>query len=476
MVDWKLIAWEAKYYLWYRKLILVPVFIALPVLAWLHIHRAVVSPQPQPLIAYVYPRIKGGGDILINSTINPQYFGYEAPWTAVLEAKPREKWVFAYWIINHSKVMDNPLAITIKGNTTATAVFAKALCKLVFSSNVPSTALINGSKVKLPFEKEYPCNSTVLVEQLPLEGYKPLNGSMTLKVRGDLTLALLYEKLCKVVVEPKNVTVYVNGTPVSETYSAYVDCGSLLTLEGNCTYLNEMYDLCVVGWHMSYAWPNATLPEEVDSPCAVLIVGGDVRAIPVLEKVLRTPPPIEGEVLLASGTLVKVRVLPDKSLIVPFTGIYQYLGDGWYEVRDERGGGVIYITLSPNWKKVIIEGWSEWSGTCAGPVLEFGIVVPAKEGGFREAGISLCPCKQFRVEFNPKIYDYDPHLSDEEFNRLFREALEYEGNCDDCLPMYGGTIYPFKDPSKVTEEGLEAGWLYVNFGCIVSRFRVIVYV
>jgi hypothetical protein len=109
-----------------------------------------------------------GGKVLANGTKTTAW-NSTGPFTLTLEAKPDECHVFNYWLVNGTRLEGEMLSLTIKGNTTVSAVFRRLSYRLTAVSNASLGLLaVNGSTVQLPFEEEVPCGATVRLALLPL--------------------------------------------------------------------------------------------------------------------------------------------------------------------------------------------------------------------------------------------------------------------------------------------------------------------
>ena len=440
MVDWKRLRWEAKYYLWYRKLILVPIILVVLALAWPHIHRAIFPPQPKPPVAYIYPGVRGEGSILVNGTRNPEYYGYEVPWVAVLEAKPAKKWGFAYWVINGSKVTGNPLTLVIKGNTTVTAVFAKSICTLSLAGREGITVYLNDTAYVVPSEVEVPCNSTLRVEVEALGARVE-----EVRVEGDVK----YEAKAYVLVVEGNSSypVYINDTRY-EGYEGWAT-GSGLFLNASCVYYNETHGYCAAGWRIN--------DEEVWGSSQWVALEGDTYAEPIWVPVKKEYPPIEGEVALANGTTKKVTVLSDAPYripLFPFSGEYEYLGNATYRVVAKPFAG-IFISLPKGWKEVRVEVLSyEWYEKFH----DFTVyVILRNDEVFYAEGYGLMDGKM------TVIFKNDPRIWGP--GNLEMKCKVIEGN---------GCSWGAVGPGEGALKGLEPGWLAISMSNSEVVFRVMV--
>ena len=189
--------------------------------------RPTTTPHQQARNCTVALEREGEGVVVMDGSALPEYFSttWPCPPNFTLEARPNKYWVFKYWLVNRSKIEDNPLTVEVRGNTTITAVFAKARCSLILVSNVTGArAVIGGSEAGLPHTEYVECGSKVEVRPLPVPGYTPLNTSTTITVEGNVTAKLLYAKpvtiRCGGILITSNVAseALVNGSPVKLPY------------------------------------------------------------------------------------------------------------------------------------------------------------------------------------------------------------------------------------------------------------------
>jgi len=155
------------------------------------------------------------------------------PFTLVLEAKPDECHVFDYWLVNGTRIDGERLSLTIKGNTTVSAVFRRLSYRLTAVSNASWGLLaVNGSIVNLPFEAELPCGAAVRLALLPgssethsftpvglIVNDSPIPKTETeLPVQGDLSVVALYRAETHVLIIESNapgVKALVDGAEVT---------------------------------------------------------------------------------------------------------------------------------------------------------------------------------------------------------------------------------------------------------------------
>ena len=92
----------------------------------------------------------------IGGKIEPKPGKYLYNYTNVnitLKAYPDKDHIFQYWLINNSKIKENPLKITLNGNTTIKPYFKRIYFYIKLNSN--GTLLLNGSKINTPYILRY---------------------------------------------------------------------------------------------------------------------------------------------------------------------------------------------------------------------------------------------------------------------------------------------------------------------------------
>ena len=430
--------WEIEYFIEEYKWVLalaVVVVLAL-IVAWPHVHR-LLSPQPKP-VAVLTIEVRGEGEVYVNNT-RPEKVGYPPPWTAVLKARPAEKWKLAYWLVNGSKLEDNPLTIVVRGNTSVVAVFARAICTLSLVGREGVTVYLNGTAYVVPREVEVPCNSTLLVKPEVL-GLKPVE----ISVVGDVK----YEVEAYVLVVEGNSThpIYINETEY-EGFEGWAIGG--VFLNASCVYLNETHGYCAAGWRIN--------GEEVWGASQWIALKNDTYAEPIWVPVKKEYPPIKGEVALANGTTKKVTVIsgaPYMLPIFPFTGEYQYLGNATYRVV-AKPFAVVYIALPRGWKEVRVEvlsheRYERFSCTDFEIILRNDEVFHSKGYGLLEGRMVV-------------IFRNDPRVWGPDKFEMKCKLIEGSG-CNWCA----------SGPGKRILEGLEPGWLRIHMANAEVIFRIVV--
>jgi hypothetical protein len=188
--------------------------------------------QPKPSLFTARIEAGQGGRVLANGTETAAWSSTK-PFTLMLEAKPDECHVFDYWLVKGTRIDEGRLSLTIKGNTTVSAVFRRLSYRLSVLSNASWGLLaVNGSSVQLPFEAEVPCGAIVRLALLPgsnethsftpsgfIINDSPMPGTETeLRVQGNLSVVAVYKVETHVLLIETNapgVKVLVDGQEVT---------------------------------------------------------------------------------------------------------------------------------------------------------------------------------------------------------------------------------------------------------------------
>jgi len=170
------------------------------------------APQP-PTTSKPNPKIVAtiqsgeGGSVLANGSTT-SVWSSTSPFSLRLEAVPKECYALDYWEVNGSRVGGGSLTLTIAGNTTIRAVFKRPLYTLSLDSNAEGAQIeVNGTIVKVPFKKGFPCGATVKIVMLPSSGetasYTPygffvndesvLGSELDLQIHGNVTVQAIYK-------------------------------------------------------------------------------------------------------------------------------------------------------------------------------------------------------------------------------------------------------------------------------------------
>jgi hypothetical protein len=193
--------------------------------------QPLVTSKPKPEIVATIQSGEGGS-VLANGTATP-IWSSTSPFSLRLEAVPKECYALDYWEVNGSRVGGGTLTLTIAGNTTIRAVFKRPIYTLSLDSNVDGAQIeVNGTIVKAPFTKEFPCGATVNVAMLPLSNettsYTPSSflvnnenvssSELELHIHGNLTIQAIYRAETHVLYIETNapgVKVLVDGQEVT---------------------------------------------------------------------------------------------------------------------------------------------------------------------------------------------------------------------------------------------------------------------
>jgi hypothetical protein len=210
-----------------------------------------------------------GGSVLVNGTATP-IWSSTSPFSLRLEAVPKECYALDYWEVNGSRVGGGNLTLVIAGNTTIRAVFKRPIYTLSLDSNVDGAQIeVNGTIVKAPFTKEFPCGATVNVAMLPLSNettsYTPSgflvnnenvsSSELELHIHGNLTIQAIYRAETHVLYIETNapgIKVLVDGQEV--TLPARIQRPSPFTVTIQAPPLIKVND--------TFAWGSPEIQEQ----------------------------------------------------------------------------------------------------------------------------------------------------------------------------------------------------------------------
>ena len=295
--------------------------------------------------------VEGSGAILVNGSAVNATLKLPAGSRVVVEARPADGWRLKSLLMNGTPVA-SPVTLTVGGNTTVRAVFERAPVILRLASNVDGArALVNGSEVGLPAALKLPWGAVVVVEQLPVEGYAALNGTVVLNASADAEVLLLYRRVgftarfTNVVVP---VWVNVTGRVYSGNFTLPFN-GSLAVRvapygvdDAGCMPFNATHKVCLYGWlqrsrnetlRVRYLHVNLTGDEEFEQLQVYARARYNATVI---------------EVVVGNAT-VKTTAKPSDIMLVPFIADYQYVGGGWFHVK---GSDWIFYIKMPPWRKI----------------------------------------------------------------------------------------------------------------------------
>jgi hypothetical protein len=152
------------------------------------------TPKPKPPTITATIEASQGGRVLANGTATTAWSS-TSPFTLVLEAVPDKCMALDHWLINGTiKQTGTRLSLTIAGNTTVRAVFARAKSYwvLVDTNSSWTSASINGTAYALPHELQVPACSVLVIVPRETEKTYPLNKTLTILVTGNMTVKLYY--------------------------------------------------------------------------------------------------------------------------------------------------------------------------------------------------------------------------------------------------------------------------------------------
>lgn len=304
--------------------------------------------QPKPSLFTAMIEAGQGGRVLANGTETAAWSSTK-PFTLMLEAKPDECHVFDYWLVNGTRIDEGRLSLTIKGNTTVSAVFRRISYRLSVLSNASWGLLaVNGSIVNLPFEAELPCGAAVRLALLPgssethsftpvglIVNDSPIPKTETeLPVQGDLSVVALYRAETHVLIIESNapgVKVLVDGQEVTlparvqrpRPFTAHIQAPPLIKVNethawGSPEIQKQDYIRGVLSW-VTFATGSVTVRVE-----------GEKRV-----RVYYYPYYTAG----------------NGAYVAPLTGRVRLEGNTVTAVPDKYGVYIVNIILPPDWAK-----------------------------------------------------------------------------------------------------------------------------
>ncbi len=230
----------------------------------------------------------------------------------IIVATPDSDYIFSYWLVNNTKVLSNPLNLTLRGNTTVIAYFKR----VYFYVNITSdgVVLLNGSRIDTPYTIRYREKIT-----LKLSGIRYLENNTIVKplkyvVNGEeiknttLTLKLSYENATvelQYTREPvgSKILITSNHAPFCYLDNSTIELPATASgglLYGNWSiYLNETHSWWL-GWytvtyrngttkHFSYyKYPAVMLNEEMEKVEIHYVLG--LRGLPYVRRIWYFPP------------------------------------------------------------------------------------------------------------------------------------------------------------------------------------------
>ncbi|MCC5997763.1 MAG: hypothetical protein LM573_01665 [Thermofilum sp.] len=152
------------------------------------------QPKTKPLTIIATIEASQGGRVLANGTETAAW-NSSRPFILVLEAVPERCMALDYWLVNDTILGERRLNLTIAGNTTIKAFFAKPRYTLIIKANATGAVVqINSDNYTLPASISVPACSTLEVKPLETPLYKPLNNTLKITVNSDTNIMLYYRQ------------------------------------------------------------------------------------------------------------------------------------------------------------------------------------------------------------------------------------------------------------------------------------------
>ncbi|MEM4805264.1 MAG: hypothetical protein QXX25_04225 [Thermofilaceae archaeon] len=448
--------------------------------------------------------VEGSGRLLVNGS-SQSIVNSTRPFTALVEAAPDPCYVLRRLLVNGTPVEASSLALSVGGNTTVKAVFERPIHTLLIVANAANaSALVNGVLHTLPAELSFHQCSVVNVTPIAPRGYKPLNGSLLVNVSESKSVYLAFEKVAALV-KLSNILapVWVNATWVNGTFTpartlywgdALLEVLLNVTLyiepftdQKGCAEYNDTHLACVTGWRVKlHGWTldNAT---QFDYPSRVIPmpIMGDAELIQLHTFTKRQFPVKRAEVLTPEGP-VEVRMIPmDRWAVLPLSGDYEYLGDGWIKLEGGKIGIAIILEMPEGWKRVRIqvkhvkpgdypESYVELVVRNTVDYLSFGFAVPPCCGQVGEGWATFVMDIGALEAFGEPGYDPMPLTGN--WDRRIKEYFIREGyGCSPNVPRYYCvTGYTQTGPSGKLLDGVKEGWLRIECrGTLYVKVEVI---
>jgi hypothetical protein len=225
------------------------------------IQPAVNTTQPQQAQNASQPKIKlstiiatieasQGGRVLANGTETAAW-NSSRPFVLVLEAVPERCMALDYWLVNGTILGERRLNLTIAGNTTIKAFFAKPRYTFTIKTNATGAAAqINSENYTLPASISVSACSTLEVKPLESPLYKPLNNTLSVTVGNDTSITLYYWQKSKYPVQ-----ILINGKPqyVEVREDPFVKSNGTIetTSDGLIHIKGTMFILIYIPWNFT---------------------------------------------------------------------------------------------------------------------------------------------------------------------------------------------------------------------------------
>lgn len=388
---------------------------------------------------YVVTVIAGEGGT-VNGTKELQLVLPEGSEPQLLVAEPEKGYRFVGWfadgrLINTSKTV----VLVPESNVTIYARFELIACRLRIEGRAGVEVYVNDSVYEIPFEVEAPCNSTLLLRYV-----NGLGGERTIWLNESRTVALNPARL--IIEGNASAPVYINGTRF-DGFDGYVEMNTIIMLNGSDMPINDTHTRKLVAWKVNN--------ETIYGATFWLVVDGDKTVKLVRTLVKNKYPPIEGEVLTPNGTekVVVISGAPYMIPAFPFSGKYEYLGNGTYRIVGSPDA-LVYVALPKGWKEVKIWVLKYEKLDPEIYALEFEIVI-SNNGTFFSKGFALNNGKYLI------LFKYDPRLWSDKFQKSCKILYSQYP----CFELESG-------PAKKIMSGIQVGWLRIGATNVDIIFRV----
>jgi len=209
--------------------------------------------RPRPPVITAVVEAGGGGRVLVNGT-EVAVWNSTSPFTLVLEAVPDKCMALDHWLVNGTaRLAGARLSLTIAGNTTVRAVFARPLYTVTIIANYTrASAAVNGTTYSLPQSLVVPACVVLKIEPLETVSIEPINTTTTLTVLGDTAVILLYKLKTRY-----DVWAYINGAlqPV-EVYEPWfvknINNGTMSIEDGWIHINGNLFLLLYIPWNYTH--------------------------------------------------------------------------------------------------------------------------------------------------------------------------------------------------------------------------------
>jgi len=218
------------------------------------------TPKPKPPTIIATIETSGGGRVLANGTYTYTWSS-SSPFTLLLKAVPDTCHGFDHWEVNGTEHSGTDLALAITGNTTIRAVFYKPLYTVTINTNATGAAAqINGENHTLPTSLRVPACCTLEVKPLETQNLRPLNDTLSITVKADTTLKLLFQRYAQPIY---GIKIYINGKPqeVEVRQSPFVTRkGTIETTSDGLIHINgSMFIYIYVPWNYTHVTVQADI-------------------------------------------------------------------------------------------------------------------------------------------------------------------------------------------------------------------------